>query len=475
MLVSRVNEVEVLRSAALRDEAQFVAVYGRRRVGKTFLVKEVFDNSFTFQHAGLANGTKREQIASFCDSLRRAGLEDFKEPVDWMGAFELLKDLIERSDDNRKVVFIDELSWMDRRQSKLIPALESFWNGWGSGRKDLLLIVCASATSWMMDKIIHNKGGLYNRLTAQIHLRPFTLAECEEYLQVNGIVMNRQEILEGYMIFGGIPYYWSHVRRGLSLSQNIDAMFFAQDSPLRREFEYLYASLFSKPDSYIAIVTALGKKKVGLRREEILRATGIDDSGSLTRKLGDLENCDFIRSYTCFGKKKKDTIYQLIDNFTLFHFRFLAQRSTDEHYWSNQVNTPARNTWCGLAFERVCLQHIAQIKSKLGISGVLSEVHSWYCREDPDKGLFGSQADLLIVRRDQVINVCELKYSSAEYTFTKKDDEAMRNRISDILTVTGTHYALHPTLVTTYGMRKSQYWGTVQAVIIGDDLFRTFN
>lgn len=340
MLVARAKETEILQSAAQRDEAQFIAVYGRRRVGKTYLVKECFGNEFTFQHAGLASGSKQEQIASFCDSLRRAGLEGFDEPADWMGAFELLKDLIERSDEDHKVVFIDELSWMDRKQAKLIPALESFWNGWASGRKDLLLIICASATSWMMDKVIHNKGGLYNRLTAQIHLRPFTLAECEEYLRVNGIVMNRQEILEGYMILGGIPYYWSYLRRGLSLSQNVDALFFAQDAPLRREFEFLYASLFAKPDSYIAIVTALGKKKVGLRREEIVQATGIEDSGNLTRKLEDLENCDFIRSYTCFGKKKRDTVYQLLDNFTLFHFKFLAKRPTDEHYWSNQVNTP---------------------------------------------------------------------------------------------------------------------------------------
>lgn len=475
MLVARAKETEILQSAALRDEAQFVAVYGRRRVGKTYLVKECFGNTFTFQHAGLAHGSKQEQIESFCDSLRRAGLEGFDEPADWMGAFELLKDLIERSDEDRKVVFIDELSWMDRKQAKLIPALESFWNGWASGRKDLLLIVCASATSWMMDKVIHNKDGLYNRLTAQIHLMPFTLAECEEYLKANGIVMNRQEILEGYMILGGIPYYWSYLRRGLSLSQNVDALFFAQDAPLRHEFKFLYASLFAKPDSYIAIVTALGKKKVGLRREEIVQATGIEDSGNLTRKLEDLENCDFIRSYTCFGKKKRDTVYQLLDNFTLFHFKFLAKRPTDERYWSNQVNTPSRNAWCGLAFERVCLQHTAQIKSKLGISGVLTEVHSWYCRADEDKGLFGSQADLLIVRRDQVINVCELKYASADYAFAKKDDEAMRRKISDIQTATGTRYAIHPTLVTTYGMRKSQYWGTVQAVIVADDLFRALD
>lgn len=471
MLVARTKEIEILKAAAERGEAQFVAIYGRRRVGKTFLVKETFGNSFTFQHAGLAKGTKREQIASFCDSLRRAGLGQFETPDDWMGAFELLKDLLESSHDSQKIVFIDELSWMDRRQSKLIPALESFWNGWGSGRKDLLLIVCASATSWMMDKVIHNKGGLYNRLTAQIHLRPFSLAECEEYLQANGIVMNRHEIFEGYMIFGGIPYYWSYMRRGMSLSQNIDAMLFAANAPLKREFDFLYASLFAKPDGYISIVTALGTKKVGLRREEIVRLTGIDDSGDLTRKLNDLENCDFIRSYTCFGKKRKDTVYQLMDNFTLFHFKFLAKRPTDERYWSNQLNTPARNAWCGLAFERVCLQHTAQIKSKLGISGVLTEVHSWYCREDAERGLAGTQADLLVVRRDQVINVCELKYSSTEYTFSRKDDEAMRNRVSDIQTATGTRYALHPTLVTTYGLKRTQYWGTVQSLVTADDLF----
>lgn len=234
MLVSRTREVEMLSAAAAKDEAQFIAVYGRRRVGKTFLVQETFGNKFTFRHAGLAGGSKREQISSFCDSLRRYGLGEFETPVDWMGAFELLKDLIESSKDERKVVFIDELSWMDVRQGKLLLALESFWNGWASGRKDLLLIVCASATSWMMDKVIHSKGGLYNRLTGQIHLSPFTLAECEEYLQANGIVMGRREILEGYMILGGVPYYWSYLKKGLSLAQNIDAMFFGRDAPDRK-------------------------------------------------------------------------------------------------------------------------------------------------------------------------------------------------------------------------------------------------
>lgn len=472
MLISRTREVEMLRSAAARDEAQFIAIYGRRRVGKTFLVQETFDNKFTFRHAGLAGGSKREQISSFCDSLRRYGLSEFETPADWMGAFELLKDLIDSSKDERKVVFIDELSWMDVRQGKLLLALESFWNGWASGRKDLLLIVCASATSWMMDKIIHSKGGLYNRLTGQIHLSPFTLAECEEYLQANGIVMGRREILEGYMILGGVPYYWSYFKKGLSLAQNIDAMFFGRDAPLKDEFDFLYASLFAKPESYITIISALAGKRMGLRRAEIVEATGVDDSGRLTRQLEELESCDFIRRYTCFGKKKKDAVYQLVDGFTVFYYKFLSKHPTDEHYWSNQINTPARNAWCGLAFESVCLNHVAQIKSKLGISGVLTETHSWYCKDDPDRGLIGSQTDLLIVRRDRVINVCEMKFSASEYALTKKDDEAMRNRINDIQLSTHTSFALHPTLVTTYGLRTNKYSGSIQSVITADDLFR---
>ena len=471
MLVGREKELHLLHDIQNDDSSHFVAVYGRRRVGKTFLIREAFGYRFAFQHAGLSEGGMKEQIYAFTSSLKDTGYEVKKKPQNWLEAFEALKDVIRLSSEKKKIIFIDELSWMDTQKSDLMVALENFWNGFASARKDIVLIVCASATSWMLSKVVHNKGGLYNRLTEQIHLRTFCLRECEAYVKAAGLALNRNQILQYYMIFGGVPYYWGFLKKGLSLSQNIDSILLEKDAPLRDEFKYLYASVFKKPENYVKIIEALGTKKVGMTREEIITATKIPNSGDLTTKLEELESCGFIRKYNAFGMKKKNAIYQLMDCFTLFYFKFLKSEPTDEHFWTNQINTPAVNTWLGLAFERVCMEHVNQIKFKLGISGVLTEVNSWYCKSDPDNGIFGSQIDMLIARKDQVINLCEMKYSQSEYTVTEKVDRSIRNKISDLRVVSGTKYAIYPTLITTYGVVENSYSQELQSVVTMDDLF----
>ena len=471
MIIGRQNEVNLLNKILQDSESHFLAIYGRRRIGKTYLIRETFNYRFTFQHSGLSEGSMKEQLFAFDSSLKDAGADIKKKSRNWLEAFDNLKEVIRMSNEKRKVIFIDELSWMDTPRSDLMSALENFWNGFASARKDIILIVCASATSWMLSKVVHNKGGLYNRLTEQIHLKQFCLKECEEYIEAQKIALNRNQILQYYMIFGGVPYYWGFLKKGLSLAQNIDNTLFAENAPLKEEFKYMYASVFKNPEIYVKIIKALGTKKTGLTREELIKLTGLANSGDFTSRLEELESCVFIRKYYAFGMKKKNAIYQLIDCFTLFYFNFLQNEPTDEHFWMNQINTPALNTWMGLAFERVCMEHVAQIKNKLGIAGVLTEVNSWYCKSDPDKGVFGSQIDMLITRKDQVINLCEMKYSGAEYTITEKFDRALRNKISDLRMVTGTKYAIHPTLVTTYGMVENSYSQEIQAVVTLDDLF----
>lgn len=471
MFIGRKKELQLLHEIQNDDSSHFLAIYGRRRVGKTFLIREAFDYRFAFQHAGLSDSGMKGQIFAFVSSLKDAGYEVKKQPKNWLEAFEYLKDLIRKSSEKKKIIFIDELSWMDTPKCDLMVALENFWNGFASARKDIVLIVCASATSWMLSKVVHNKSGLYNRLTEQIHLRTFCLGECEEYVKNSGLAFNRNQILQYYMIFGGVPYYWGFLKKGLSLSQNIDRILFEKDAPLRDEFKYLYASVFKKPENYVKIIEALGTKKVGMTREEIINAAKISNSGDLTTKLEELESCGFIRKYYAFGMKKKNAIYQLMDCFTLFYFKFLKSQPTDEHFWTNQINTPLVNTWMGLAFERVCMEHIEQIKVKLGISGVLTEVNSWYCKADLDNGVFGSQIDMLIVRKDQVINLCEMKYSQSEYTITEKVDRNIRNKINDLITVSGTKYAIYPTIITTYGLVENSYSQEVQSVVTMDDLF----
>ena len=479
-MIGRKEETRMLQALFQEEEPQFIAVFGRRRIGKTYLVRESFHHQFTFQHTGISNlsirneSRRRAQLDKFEESLADAGYRCPEHLRTWNEAFNGLKKVIENSREKKKVIFIDELSWMDTKDSDLISALESFWNGWATARreKDIILIVCASATYWMMDNIVNAKGGLHNRLTGQIHLKPFTLRECEEYMTSRNIVFSRHQILQCYMILGGVPYYWSLLKKGRSLPQNIDDLFFRENAPLRNEYDNLYRALFNKPDQYIRIIEALSHVKKGISRDEISRITKIASSGELSKKLKELENCGFIRIYSPYGYKQRNQIYQLIDNYTLFYYQFLKNNSFDENEWQNLSNTPVVTTWSGIAFERVCLEHVQQIKAALGISGVHTEAGAWQCAPDPDEGIYGSQIDLLIVRKDQVINLCEMKYSESGYIVNAEFNRDQKRKISDFRKKTGTRYAIHSTLISTYEIEPNQYAGDLQAIITAEDLFR---
>ena len=480
-MIGREAELKQLKSLKNEEEPQFIAVYGRRRIGKTYLIRESFEYEFTFQHTGVGNNEKKsaetqkqEQLDKFRESLSEAGYDCSERLTSWAEAFNGLKEVIKKSKDKKKVIFIDELSWMDTKDSGLVTELEHFWNGWATARKekDVILIVCASATYWIMEKIVNDKGGFHNRLTGQIHLKPFTLKECEEYLHSKKILLNRHQIIQCYMIMGGVPYYWSLLKKGRSLPQNIDELFFAEDAPLRKEYNNLYRALFKKPDQYIKIIEALSSENKGISRAEIVEKTGIASSGEFSKKLQELEDCGFIRKYIPAGYKERNAIFQLIDNYTLFYLRFLKNNSFDDHYWQVQSNSPSINAWSGVAFERVCLEHVPQIKAALGISGVHAEVNAWKCDADKKKGLQGSQIDLLIVRDDQITNVCEAKYSKAEYRVDAAFDKDMRRKISDYMVESKTKHAIHATLITNYGIVENEYSSELQSVITGEELFK---
>lgn len=470
MIIGRKEEQQILHSAVQSENSEFVAVYGRRRVGKTYLIRETFGYKFTFQHTGLAKGNTKEQLFSFAISLRDAGYDDCPIPKSWLEAFSLLSAYLKNSTDEKKIVFLDELPWMDTARSNFISAFEHFWNGWASARKDIVLIICGSATSWIINKVINDHGGLHNRVTKQIALQPFTLKECEMFAQSKGLEMSRYQLAECYMVFGGIPYYWSLLERGLSLAQNIDKIIFAKNGKLSNEFNQLYASLFKSPEQYIDIVTALGKKKAGMTREEIIVATDKYSNGALSKVLDELEYCGFIRKYNGFGKKSKQAIYQLIDNYTLFYFKFIRQNeNNDEHFWSASIDSAMHRAWSGLAFERLCMAHMQQIKAALGIAGVLSNVYSW--RKEADETSVGAQIDLLIDRKDQVINLCEMKYSLSEYVIDAEYEQKLRNKKSIFIDTTNTRKAVHLTMVTTFGIKANAHSGIVQNEITLDDLF----
>ena len=470
MIIGRKEEQRILLSAAQSEYSELIAVYGRRRVGKTYLIRETFGYKFTFQHTGLANAKTKDQLFSFAISLRDAGYDDCPTPQSWLEAFSLLSHFLKNSTDEKKIIFLDELPWMDTSRSNFISAFEHFWNGWASARKDIVLIICGSATSWIINKVINDHGGLHNRVTQRIALQPFTLKECEMFVKSKGLEMNRYQIAECYMVLGGIPFYWNLLERGLSLAQNIDKIFFARNGKLANEFNLLYASLFKSPEQYIDVVTALGRKKVGMSREEIIPAIGKPSNGALSKVLDELEYCGFIRKYCGYGKKTKQAICQLGDNYTLFYFKFIREnKNNDEHFWSASIDSATHRAWSGLAFERLCMAHTQQIKAGLGISGVLSNIYSW--RKEADENGEGTQIDLLIDRNDQVVNICEMKYSLSEFSIDAEYERNLRNKKSAFIEATNTRKAVHLTMVTTYGIRHNSHSGIVQSEITLEDLF----
>ena len=340
MIIGREKEIATLQGLLTADESQFVAVYGRRRVGKTFLIREAYNYDFVFQHTGTYGATRQQQLSDFRESLYNAGMGKCAMPKTWSDAFNLLWDFLKQMpvDGKKKVIFIDELPWMDTPKSNFVRSLDHFWNAWATTRKDIILVVCGSATSWIIDNVIMNYGGLHNRLTCKVHLQPFCLRECRQYCEAKNLGYKDRQVLEAYMALGGIPYYWSFLKKGQSVAQNFDRMFFQLGGELAEEFNALYASLFKQPKLHIAIITALARKKSGLLREELLKATHLSDNADFSKALLELEQCGFIRKYAMIGKKSKDSVYQLIDNYTLFYFDFISENvNGDEHFWTSQA------------------------------------------------------------------------------------------------------------------------------------------
>lgn len=476
MIVGRKREIEELRNLFQSDKAELVAIYGRRRVGKTFLVKEMFHDKMTFYHSGLSPFNKerritmRDQLEAFYASLQRYGMEENCCPKSWMEAFRMLGQLMDQLDDGkRQVIFIDELPWMDTPRSKFLMAFEHFWNTWGAWRDRVMLIVCGSATSWMLDNLINSKGGLYDRLTWQIKLSPFTLGECKEFFKAKNLSLSTYDIVESYMILGGIPYYLNYIQRGKSLAQNIDLLFFGRNAKLVSEFQRLFGSLFVNPDDYMNIVRLLAKRHTGYSRDEMTSKLGIASGGTFTKMLEALAASDFIVSYNPFGFSQKEKKYKLTDNFCLFYLHFVdGQRQSDDSFWLHHQNTPRLNTWRGLAFEQVCFTHVSKIKKALGVEGVASSESAWIIRGDEEKN--GAQMDMLIVRDDRVVNLCEMKFLSKAFEVKAEDEQAFRERIAMLQEHLSFKQTVHLTLVTTVGVKPNAHSGVFQQIVTIDQL-----
>ena len=464
VLIGRTTEREILTRCSTDNRSHFLVIYGRRRVGKTFLIRQQFNNQFDFYATGLANADTRTQLTNFSLAVRKFhNHQEFPVPESWLEAFNQLIQLLEASKSKKKIVFLDELPWMDTPRSKFLTGLEYFWNSWASARNDVLLIGCGSAASWMLNKLINNKRGLYNRVTRRIHLSPFKLSEVEKFLIDRKYKTNRYQILQLYMALGGIPFYLDLIDPRLSVAQNIQRIFFEENAPLANEYDILLRSLFDDSDRHREIIEALTKKKTGLTRKEILKEIDIEDGGGVTRTISELIASDFIRKYNKYGNKNRDAVYQLIDPFTLFHYRFVEHYQPQTNYWINQINTPAIYTWQGNAFEMLCLQHVDELKDAIGISGVQTNTSTWWGQ--------GAQIDLIIDRKDQVINLIEIKFALEEYVISKDYDAKLRKKVSAFKEETGSRKALWTTMLTTYGLKENKYSSNVQLSLDMNDLF----
>ncbi len=471
-IIARTSEIDTLERKFNSGKSEFVIVYGRRRIGKTFLVNNVFADRLTFAYVGARKQKPKKQLQRFAEQLKAYSGSPFA-PVlaNWDEAFQALRTLIEsKPKGTRKVVFFDEMPWIDTPRSSFVEALEYFWNAWAAQRNDILFIACGSATSWMVNKLVKNKGGLHNRITEQIYLRPFRLGECEEYLHANGCVWDRYTILQCYMALGGVPYYMSLLNPEQSLAQNIDRLFFVKNAPMREEFDELFNALYSHADKYIAVMNALSESKKGLLRAEIIEKTG-QSGGRLTKVLENLERCDFIETYSQYKSSVRNSVYRICDPYTLFYFKFLDGKNTkDEHWWTNNMHSHSVESWQGFSFETICMTHLEQIKQRLGISGISTTTGTWRMLGDETEK--GTQIDLVIDRSDRVINLCEMKFSEAPYTITKDYEEKLRNRLAIFKAKTKTRKSLATTMVTTYGVLRGIHSGIVQNEVVMDDLFR---
>lgn len=478
-LIGRQQEQQELEDLYNNDRAEFVVVYGRRRIGKTYLVNETFRGRITFHHAGLSpvetidkEDILKEQLLHFYNSLITYGVKKSKCPSSWLEAFFMLQMHLQSIDNGkRQVVFLDELPWMDTPRSGFIRALEGFWNTWACSRHNFMLVVCGSATSWILDNLINNHGGLYGRVTYEVKLSPFTLKECEEFFNSRNVKMSRYDIVQSYMMLGGIPYYLNYFKKGASLVQNIDRMFFARKAVLRDEYDRLFSAIFSNPDDMKRIVKVLSSRHSGFSRQDILKKTGISDNGSASKLLKALEASDFVLRYVPFGADRRTEYYKLTDQFCLFYLQWVAESDKmNPEFWMRTYATQSVAIWRGFAFEEVCLAHIDQIKAALGISGISTTQSAWALRGDDD--VDGTQIDLIISRKDNVVNMCEMKFYGDEYVVNSAYERKLAHRQIMLAEKLNRRTVIYPVLITTYGLTYNEYSGSFTHTVVMDDLFK---
>jgi uncharacterized protein len=459
-LIGREAEIVVLQEALASPYAELIAVYGRRRVGKTHLIQTVYEKNMFIEFVGLNDVTQSDQLENFILTITRTFDLPHRilQPQNWLQAFHILIQVLEKNlanskYDSKRVLFFDELPWFDAHKSGFLAAFDHFWNAWAAKKKNIVVVICGSAASWMIQNIVRNKGGLHNRITRRIRLLPFNLYETERFLHNQYIQLDRYQLLQLYMVTGGIPHYLKEIKRGESVIQTIDRLCFTNDGLLSNEFNDLYTALFGSSEKHETVVKAL--------------ASG----GGLTKILDELSESGFISAHIPFNKTVKDSIYKLGDEYSLFYLKFMDNsKASGAGTWQSRSQSSGWKSWAGLAFENICLKHIPQIKKALGISGVYSEQSAW--RWVGNEAEQGTQIDLLIDRQDNCINLCEMKFSLTEFTIDKKYAEQLNLKRRIFLEKTGTKKSVFITMLTTFGVKNNEhYLNTTQNQLKMDVLF----
>jgi uncharacterized protein len=470
-LIGRTREIQELDRLLASKEAEFLALYGRRRVGKTFLIREHFKKQLCFELMGVKDGGMKEQLANFQSQLSARSGKTGSLPATWQEAFRQLADHLEsRRGKGKRVVFLDELPWLAGSRSGFLPALDHFWNAFASRDPRLLLVICGSAASWMIAKVIDHKGGLHNRVTARMKLKPFTLAESSRFLESRGVKLTRYDQIMLAMVMGGVPHYLKEARSGESAAQIIDRCCFSETGLLRDEFDRLYASLFDHSDRHVALVRELAKYPQGLTRSDLTTAYGT--GGRLTQTLRELEEAGFVSTQEPFEKKKKDTLYRLADEYSLFYLPWIeGRRQSGTGTFLKKIQSPGWRAWSGYALESLAHKHIRQIKQALGIAEVDTEHGSWVHRPD-DTWPEGAQIDLLLDRADNTVNLFEIKFSQGPFTITKDYAGSLRRKLEIFKGVTGARKNVFLTFLTTHGVTENAYANElVHQSITTDSLF----
>ncbi len=472
-ITGRKTETVLLQSLLTKPRPEFVAVYGRRRIGKTYLVREVYAGQIVFECSGLHKKSFAKQLENFWTALTEAypAIKQELPPKSWLQAFSQLKAYLNQLPaGGKKVVFLDEISWFETPRAGFLAALDNFWNQYCTKRSDIILVICGSAASWIIQKVVNDRGGLHNRITRHVQLMPFTLRETREFLEMEGIRLSARDVLLLYMSVGGVPFYLTDLTPGHSVPQLLNGLFFGDSARLKNEYRNLYAALFKNYALHERVVAALASKSMGMTRSEIVPTTGIPSGGGLSTVLEELIACGFVRQVFPIHKNREDSLYRLVDEFTLFHHKFLLHQKGKTN-WLQVCATPAYHVWSGYAFEGVCLKHAPQIKQALGISGIISNEYSWQLKGDAENP--GEQIDLLIDRNDNCINLLEVKFHDSEFEMTKVYAAQLQAKARVFRENSHTRKNVFITLLTAAGARKNEhYLSVVTNALELEDLFK---